>query len=350
MLSDCDMPIGMLAAYVRFSKYEQSELFGFWYFQEMGLPSTRDEKLAFFHDLMTERCCQLRLKGSLEQIWEIIEVFGQAGGKVPQYPELLDAVKQHGAIRVTFDDLAEAKGTSLELNTLVKVTEPMESVVAKVKNRRDVVELEIEPGWSLLNVMIGFEGEEAPRTNPEAIGQYDDEEDWQEDSETDFSEEDGTIFPLTDEDLGFVSSTVIDFTSTLIANAGPTPRQLVGLARALYALERLPKISPGVNVDYGISLRQGDESFEEMKYWGVRICEDSFEVSSGGSVYNAEVGSDSISGFKLYVEAGSDGYRECNDYCYEWLDDLEELLNLGAELDVTDDSERDCLDHGEVKV
>lgn len=154
---------------------------------------------------------------------------------------------------------------------------------------------------------------------------------------------------MTDDELGFVASTVIDFTRTLLAKAGPTPRQLVGLARALFALERMPQITSGVNVDYSISLRQGDEKFEEMKYWSVRICEDSFEVSSGGRVYDARVGSDSISGFRLYVEAGSHGYREYNDSCYEWLDDLEELLNLGAELDVTDDSDPDCLDDGEDK-
>lgn len=342
MLSDCDVPIGMLAAYACFSKDEKSELFGFWYFQEMGLPSTRDEKRAFFHDLMTERCCQLSLKGSLEQIWEIIEVSGQTGGKVPHYPELLEAVKQHGAIRVTFDDLAEAKGTSLELNTLVRVTEPMESVVAKVKNRRDVVELKIEPGWSLLHEMLEFEGEEAPLPNSGSNYQLDDDEDWQEEWEDEAGEEDETVFPLTASDLSFVGNAVIDFTRTLIAKAGPAPRQLVGLARALYALERLPKITPGVNVDYSISLRQGGENFEEMKYWGVRISEGSFEVESGGSVYNAGIGSDSVSGFKLYMETGSYGYRECNDSCYEWLDDPEELLNLGAELDVADDSDPDC--------
>lgn len=350
MRTASDVPIGMLAAYACFSKDEQSELFGFWYFQEMGLPSMRDEKRAFFHDLMTERCCQLRLKGSLEQIWEIIEVSGQEGGKVPQYPELLEAVKQYGAIRVSFDDLAEAKGTSLELNTLVRVTEPMESVVAKVKNRRDVVELKIEPGWSLLHEMLGFEGEEAPQTNLEPFEPLDDEEEWREEVDEDYGEEDDTIFPLTDDELGFVGYAVIDFTRALVAKAGPTPRQIVGLGRALYALERLPQITPGVNLEYSISLRQGDENFEEMKYWSVRICEDSFEVASGGSVYDARVGSDSVSGFKLYMEEGSYGYRECNDPSFNWLEDLEELLNLGAELDITDNSSADCLDHGEVKV
>ena len=87
-MTDNDIVIGMLAAYACFSKDEHSELFGFWYFKEMGLPSTKDEKQSFFHDLMTERCCQLSLKGSLEQIWEIIEVTGQGGSKMPPYPKL----------------------------------------------------------------------------------------------------------------------------------------------------------------------------------------------------------------------------------------------------------------------
>ena len=65
---------------------------------------------------------------------------------------------------------------------------------------------------------------------------------------------------------------------------------------------------------------------------------------SGGRVYDTGAGSDSISVFKLYVEEGRYGFRECNESCYEWMNDLEELLNLGAKSDVTGDSEPDCME------
>ena len=38
-------------------------------------------------------------------------------------------------------------------------------------------------------------------------------------------------------------------------------RKVVGLGKALYALERLPAVTPGVYCDYGICYRSGDEKF-----------------------------------------------------------------------------------------
>jgi hypothetical protein len=152
-MPDNDVPIGMLAMYARFERDTLSELFGFWYFQEAALPSTKTERQAFFHDMMIGRCCQLSLKGSLDQIWEIIELSGQGKYQMPTYSELEDALKQHSPICVTFDDLAEAEGTSLELKMLARVTESLESVVSKINSRRDVVELDIEPGWNLAKTM-----------------------------------------------------------------------------------------------------------------------------------------------------------------------------------------------------
>jgi hypothetical protein len=157
---------------------------------------------------MTERCCQVRLKGSLNQILEIIEDSGQGISKMPPYPKLLDALAQHNYIRVTFDDPPEARGTSLELNIPVRVTESMGSVVAKVKNRRDVVALEIEPGWRLLKEMIGFEGVDANQQNSEAYEPINIEKECHDDTEDDYGEEDNTVFPLIDIELEFVTNVV----------------------------------------------------------------------------------------------------------------------------------------------
>jgi len=152
-MSDREVPIGMLAMYASFTRDNQSELFGFWYFQELDPPSTVKEKQSFFHDMMTGRCCQLSLKGSLDQIWDIIEVSGQGKPFMPPYTGLQDTLKLHSPICVNFDDLAESQGTSLVLSIMPRVTESMETVVSKINNRRDVVELEIENGWNLAKVM-----------------------------------------------------------------------------------------------------------------------------------------------------------------------------------------------------
>ncbi len=155
----CELPIGMLAMYVRFSKDEPSELFGFWYFKEMGLPSSVVEKQAFFMDLMAERCCQVSLKGSLDQIGEIIGVSEQEQSRIPPYPELIAAVDQYGTIRVAFDDLSAPAGTSLGVDVLVKVKESQDTVIRELKNGNSVVNLEIDPEWSLLNRIFGADGD-----------------------------------------------------------------------------------------------------------------------------------------------------------------------------------------------
>ena len=340
MIIDPLTKIQMLAASATFKRNSPSELFGFWYFGDDNLPATLLEKRAFFSDLMNGRCCQLSLTGSLDQIWEIIELSGQATGKLPPYLNLVDAVAEYGSIRVPFEELLEPSDTSLHLTFPACLTDGYDDIVGKVTNRGDVVELTIEPEWSLMELLLGRDetrwkkdGYDAQLEPPEV----EDEDEGQIDSEDD------SAFPLTEYDLQFVGCDVINFTRKLIERSQPTPKQLIGLAHALHALECLPAITPGISVEYGLQLRKGDDEFAEFKYWSVSINEESFKVTSGGSVYDSSVGSDSYSGFKLYVEAGSYGYRECNDGSYGWIESAVEVLSLGGVLNVSDYSEPDCI-------
>jgi hypothetical protein len=50
-----------------------------------------------------------------------------------------------------------------------------------------------------------------------------------------------------------------NFTEMLIARANWAPRQLVGLARGLYAIKQLPDITPGVDIDIEVTVQLGDE-------------------------------------------------------------------------------------------
>ncbi|MFZ4701006.1 MAG: hypothetical protein ACOYMG_13230 [Candidatus Methylumidiphilus sp.] len=116
-----------------------------------------------------------------------------------------------------------------------------------------------------------------------------------------------------------------------------TPQQVVGLGNALYALERLPQVTPGSTAEFGIVYRNGTDDFNEMRYIDFRISESVFEVSIGGSVYDKSVGSDSFSDPGWLVEA--EGYRETGcELCY-LEDSIEEYLNLGANIVVNDESE-----------
>jgi hypothetical protein len=116
-----------------------------------------------------------------------------------------------------------------------------------------------------------------------------------------------------------------------------TPQQIIGLGKALYALERLPLVTPGSYSEFGIVYREGDEEFSEMRYITFRISESAFEISMGGSVYDKAVGSDSFSDPGWVVEAG--GYRETECELHGLEDLITEYLNLGAKITVSDESE-----------
>lgn len=121
-----------------------------------------------------------------------------------------------------------------------------------------------------------------------------------------------------------------------------TPRQIVGLGNALYALEMLPFVTPGSFSEFGIKFRRGTEDAGEMRYIMFEISEDSFEISRGGSVYSKDVGSDTISEPGWLVEVGGFRCAECDIYNIE--DIIEEYLNLGAQIAINDESDIDYED------
>ena len=116
-----------------------------------------------------------------------------------------------------------------------------------------------------------------------------------------------------------------------------TPQQIIGIGKALHALERLPLVTPDANSEFGIVYRNGTVEFSEMRYITFRISEDTFEISKGGSVYDKAVGSDSFSDPGWLLEVG--GYRQTECELYELEGSIAEYLNLGAKITVSDESE-----------
>ena len=118
------------------------------------------------------------------------------------------------------------------------------------------------------------------------------------------------------------------------------PEQLLGLAKAIDALSRMPETTPGVNIEFGISLSGGNDEYHETQYISFIITETSFDYSRGGSVYDKSVGSDSFSEPGFYIEAGGNSDEDCGideDYLEELRELVDEYLNLGAEIVVSDD-------------
>ena len=116
------------------------------------------------------------------------------------------------------------------------------------------------------------------------------------------------------------------------------PQEIVGLGHALHALKRMPDTTRGVDVEFGVVLRQDFESSGGMRYLYFKIYEDIFEISRGGSEWDKHVGSDSFSEPGWQIEIGAEARRECL-YELDYLEEtVQEFLNLGGTISVVDES------------
>lgn len=114
------------------------------------------------------------------------------------------------------------------------------------------------------------------------------------------------------------------------------PKEVIGLGNALYALERLPLPTEGVCCEFGLVYRDGDEELDEMRYITFRISDDGFGVSQGGSVCDKSVGSDSYSDSSWFIDIN--GNRETGCQIWGLQDQVEEYMNLGANININDES------------
>ncbi|MDD4803282.1 MAG: hypothetical protein PHF24_10170 [Syntrophomonas sp.] len=143
-------------------------------------------------------------------------------------------------------------------------------------------------------------------------------------------------FKLTEEDeysIAIAINTVRHFLKHPLIK----PLQVIGLGNALYALERMPLVTPGAFSEFGIACRTGTEAISEMRNIEFRISESEFEITRGGSVYDSSVGSDSYSEPGWLVEI--DGNKEIGCDLYKLEEDISEYLNLGAVIIVRDNSD-----------
>ena len=143
-------------------------------------------------------------------------------------------------------------------------------------------------------------------------------------------------FALIDEDH-YAIEVAMNAARKFIRYTKIEPEQAAGLENALYALGRLPLVTLGSSCEFGVVYRAGTIEFSEMRYVDFRISENAFEITKGGSVYDKAVGSDSFSDPGWLIEVGDYGARECDLHNLE--STIDEYLNLGAEIRVSDESE-----------
>lgn len=143
-------------------------------------------------------------------------------------------------------------------------------------------------------------------------------------------------FELTDDDVRMIciaKNTVRRF----LKSPQIRGQDVIGLGNALYALERLPLVTPGVLSEFGCVYRNGNEDFSSMRYVSFLISDTEFIVSRGGSDFEKELGSDSFSDPGWEIEL--DGYRSTEfTLLFDLVDYITEYLEFGAEITVSDDS------------
>ena len=100
-------------------------------------------------------------------------------------------------------------------------------------------------------------------------------------------------------------SIAINVARRLLQEPKITASQIVGIGHALYALQRLPVVTPEVNVRFGVVVRSKIEypdrenpdntvTYSDMDYIDFCISQDEFEIARGGST-DTGLGNDSFS-------------------------------------------------------
>ncbi|SHJ15621.1 hypothetical protein SAMN02745751_01869 [Dethiosulfatibacter aminovorans DSM 17477] len=144
------------------------------------------------------------------------------------------------------------------------------------------------------------------------------------------------VFKLKKEDY-FLIETAAKTARRLLRNPGIKPRQIIGLGNAMYALERLPETTKGVNVKFGIVYDLGNQYLNEKRNVVFTIDEDKFCAAMNRSTYDREGGSVNLT--ELDWNVCTDGHVEEYGDIFYLEDHIKELLHLGGEIFVDDDSD-----------
>jgi hypothetical protein len=114
-----------------------------------------------------------------------------------------------------------------------------------------------------------------------------------------------------------------------------TPKQIIGVGNFLYALDRLPLKTPGIESYILLTNQTKNGEFLVTKSYGFTLNEDTFHVDVSGYV-NSPNGGDSVGYAGWYVEA--DGGRDTDAVIWELEDELSLIIHLGVEVQVEDSS------------
>ena len=125
-------------------------------------------------------------------------------------------------------------------------------------------------------------------------------------------------------------NTAIDVARRLMKVKNIKPKKIIGLANAIYALQRLPQNTPGADIEYSLviegSSKYPDGSYtDETKYLSFHISDHLFLISRGGYI-DRGAGYDSFSNPGWHFEI--DGFREAECNLWEVEDEALNMLSF----------------------
>ncbi len=175
----------------------------------------------------------------------------------------------------------------------------------------------------------------------EEFDDFDEEEDEDEDAELK-----PVLFPFKQEEKAIVDE-LIKVVREILGRGNVSGREVHDISKALFALERLPRPTPGVAIGLGVIY----EFNRESTFCDFYISEQEFRLSSGGYAYTEGVGGDSYS--TTHFEMETSGFRDGSGDWFElsgWFNSLKELVGGEHRIsieDMGDESEIDWSDYDE---
>jgi hypothetical protein len=150
-------------------------------------------------------------------------------------------------------------------------------------------------------------------------------------------------FRFDDRDLAFLSK-VAQRLAPLTEQPGLAPEKAEAIGRAVAALNKLPELTPEIDVQIEVAHRMGGEEFSESYSYAIKLDQRRIEITSSGSQHDPAVGTNSFSleSLRWYAD-GQVSHQGNRD---TWLERLAYALAREHTLNATDESGDKCTETG----
>ena len=153
------LPIGLLVYWVHRVDEDSAIMLSIWYYKEMYVPQSIEEKKHSIVDLKEKRCTVLNVSGSYDQIMDLIiqgdKFFNGETVEIEKFEEFETALNNSPKEKpFLFDNIYKIEGSALILDTIVEIDEDMDDIRAQIASGKTVI-VNISESWSFENDILG---------------------------------------------------------------------------------------------------------------------------------------------------------------------------------------------------